>query len=150
MRPRPAPRYLIVDEFEVGPEVVEMAHEAVRAAAAELDLGVVPEIRWFADSRELPRGRVAAAREVFVPGDGDAKAGSVPPYVRYAPEAGWDPAPPVIMLNRTQCLPDTPLHELRHLWQIKAGVYRADEASTQELEDDADAWAASAVARLGT
>ncbi|MEA2673290.1 MAG: hypothetical protein QOI92_482 [Chloroflexota bacterium] len=55
---------------------------------------------------------------------------------------------PVIMLNWTQCLPDTPLHELRHLWQIKAGVYRADEESTQELEDDADAWAASAVARL--
>ena len=125
-----------------------MAHEAVRHAAAELELGVVPDIRWFADSRELPRGRVAAAREVFVPGDGDAKAGSVPPFVRYSPETGWEPAGPVIMLNRTQCLPDTPLHELRHLWQIKAGVYRADEASTQELEDDADAWAASAMARL--
>jgi hypothetical protein len=139
---------VIVDEIEVAPQVVQMAREAVRRGAAELDLGVVPEIRWFADSRELPGGRVAAAREVFVPGDGDAKAGSVPPYVRYSPETGWQPAAPVIMLNRTQCLPDTPLHELRHLWQIKAGVYRADEESTQELEDDADAWAASALARL--
>jgi hypothetical protein len=150
LSPRPAPRYLIVDEFEVAPEVVEMAREAVRRAAVDLDLGVIPAIRWFADSRELPRGRVAAAREVFVPGDGDAKAGSVPPFVRYSQEAGWDPMPPVIMLNRTQCLPDTPLHELRHLWQIKAGLYRADEESTKALEDDADAWAASAVARLGT
>jgi hypothetical protein len=150
MSRRPAPTYLIVDEIEVAPQVVAMAREAVRRAAAELDLGVVPDIRWFADSRELPRGRVAAAREVFVPGDGDAKAGSVPPFVRYSALAGWEPAPPVIMLNRTQCLPDTPLHELRHLWQIKAGVYRANEASTQELEDDADAWAASAVARLAT
>jgi hypothetical protein len=44
---------------------------------------------------------------------------------------------------------DTPLHELRHLWQIKAGQYRADEESTKELEDDADAWAAGALTRLG-
>jgi hypothetical protein len=141
---------MMVAEREVEPNVVVMAREAVRWAARELDLGAVPDIRWFADSRELPRGRVAAAREVFVPGDGDAKAGSVPPFVRYSPEAGWEPSPPVIMLNRSQCLPDTPLHELRHLWQIKAGVYRADEESTQALEDDADAWAASALVRLAT
>ncbi|GEM_PF-4647471 len=144
------PTYVLVQEHEVAPQVVEMAREAVRRAAAELQLGAVPEIRWFADSRELPRERVAAAREVFVPGDGDAKAGSVPPYVRYSSEAGWEPTPPVIMLNRTQCLPDTPLHEARHLWQIKTGRYRADEESTHELEDDADAWAASAVTRLAT
>lgn len=125
-----------------------MARDAVRRGAEDLALGAVPEIRWFADVRELPRGRVAAAREVFTPGDGDAKAGSVPPFVRYSGEGGWEPAPPVIMLNRTQCLPDTPLHELRHLWQIKAGLYRADEASTRAIEDDADAWAADAVARL--
>jgi hypothetical protein len=146
---RAAPRYVLVPEREVAPNVRAMAREAVRRAAADLDLGAVPDIRWFADSRELPSARVAAAREVFVPGDGDAKAGSVPPFVRYSPEGGWEPAPPVIMLNRTQCLPDTPLHELRHLWQIKAGLYRADEESTEELEDDADAWAAAAVARLG-
>lgn len=142
-------RYLVVSEGEVVPAVVGMAQEAVRRGATDLALGAVPEIRWFADSRELPRGRVAAARELFVPGDGDAKAGSVPPFVRYSPDVGWEPAPPVIMLNRTQCLPDTPLHELRHLWQIKAGRYRADEESTRELEDDADAWAASALIRLG-
>lgn len=146
---RGKPTYVVVKEHEVAPQVVEMAREAVRRAATELALGVVPEIRWFADSRELPHERVAAAREVFVPGDGDAKAGSVPPYVRYSSAAGWEPAAPVIMLNRTQCLPDTPLHEARHLWQIKTGRYRADEESTHELEDDADAWAASALARRG-
>jgi hypothetical protein len=144
------PRYVVVPEGEVARRVVEMAHAAVVRGAADLDLGVIPEIRWFADVRELPRQRVAIAREVFVPGDGDAKAGSVPPFVRFSPEAGWEPSPPVIMLNRSQCLPDTPLHELRHLWQIKAGIYRADEESTQALEDDADAWAASALVGLST
>ena len=69
--------------------------------------------------------------------------------MRYSAEAGWEPAQPVIMLNRTQCLPDTPLHELRHLWQIKAGLYRADEESTPGLEADADAWAAAELVRLG-
>jgi hypothetical protein len=142
-------RYVVVPEREVVPQVVEMARDAVRRGAAELDLGAVPEIRWFADTRELTRGQVAVAQEVFVPGDGEAKAGSVPPFVRFSPETGWAPAPPIIMLNRTQCLPDTPLHELRHLWQIKAGQYRADEESTKELEDDADAWAAGALTRLG-
>jgi hypothetical protein len=143
------PRYVLVPESEVAQRIADAAREAVRRAAIDLDLGTVPEIRWFADSRELPSARVAAAREVFVPGDGDAKAGSVPPFVRFSPETGWAPAPPIIMLNRTQCLPDTPLHELRHLWQIKAGLYRADEESTKQLEDDADAWAAGAVIRLG-
>lgn len=118
-------------------------------ALPELDLGADPEIRWFADVRELPARRVAAAREVFVPGDGVPKAGNVPPFVRYSAEAGWTPARPVILLNRSACLPDTPLHELRHLWQIKAGRYRADETSSQELEDDADTWAAATLTRLG-
>lgn len=121
----------------------------MRRALPELDLGADPEIRWFADVRELPVRRVAAAREVFVPGDGVPKAGNVPPFVRYSAEAGWTPARPVILLNRSACLPDTPLHELRHLWQIKAGRYRADETSTRELEDDADRWAAEALTRLG-
>ena len=88
--------------------------------------------------------------EVYVPGDGVPKVGSVPPFVRYSPETGWEPRAPIIMLNRTGCLPDTALHELRHLWQIKAGLYRADEESTRELEDDADTWAASELIRLGT
>lgn len=143
------PRYVVVPEGEVAPDVVAMAREAVRRGAAELDLGEVPEIRWFADSRELPRRQVAAAREVFVPGDGVPKAGNVPPFVRYSAAGGWAPAQPVILLNRSACLPDTPLHETRHLWQIKAGLYRADESSTKELEDDADAWAAEALTRLG-
>jgi hypothetical protein len=142
-------RYVLVGEDEVDPRVRAMADDVMRRALPELDLGAVPRIQWFADAHELPARRVAAAREVFVPGDGDAKAGSVPPFVRYSAETGWEPAAPVIMLNRSQCLPDTPLHELRHLWQIKAGRYRADESSTQELEDDADAWAAGAVTRLG-
>ena len=143
------PTYVVVSEREVAPDVLEMAQEVVRRAAAELGLGVIPEIQWFADSRELPARRVAAAREVFIPGDGIPKAGSVPPFVRYSPDTGWEPARPVILLNRSQCLPDTPLHELRHLWQIKTGLYRADQTSSQGLEDDADAWAASAVTRLG-
>ena len=126
-----------------------MAHEVVRRALPDLDLGAVPRVQWFADVRELPPGRVAAAREVFVPGDGVPKAGNVPPFVRYHPDTGWAPERPVILLNRSQCLPDTPLHELRHLWQIKAGRYRADEDSTPELEADADAWAAAELARLG-
>ena len=141
-------RYVLVGEDEVDPRVLAMARDTVRRALPELDLGAVPRIQWFADAHELPAGRVAAAREVFVPGDGDPKAGSVPPFVRYSAERGWEPPEPVIMLNRSQCLPDTPLHELRHLWQIKAGRYRADEDSSKELEDDADVWAASAVSRL--
>ena len=142
------PTYLLVSEREVAPDVLEMAQDVVRAAADELGLGVTPEIQWFADSRELPARRVAAAREVFIPGDGIPKAGSVPPFVRYSPDTGWEPRRPVILLNRTQCLPDTPLHELRHLWQIKEGLYRADEDSTTQLEGDADAWAADALTRL--
>jgi hypothetical protein len=144
------PRYVVVPEGEVAPPVVAMVREIVERALPALDLGATPEIRWFADVRELPGRRVAAAREVFTPGDGFAKAGSVPPFVRYSAEKGWEPARPVIMLNRSKCLRDTPLHELRHLWQIKAGMYRADEESTQELEDEADAWAADALARLDT
>ena len=142
------PRYVLVGEDEVAPGVVRMARDAVRLASTDLELGVVPEIRWFADARELPAARVASAREIYVPGDGVPKAGNVPPFVRYSPSAGWEPPTPVILLNRSQCLPDTPLHEARHLWQIKAGTYRADEDSTPELENDADAWAAAALPRL--
>jgi len=142
------PRYVVVAEREVAPDVVSMARDTVRWAATELDLGAIPEIRWFADSHELPSSRVAAAREIFVPGDGVPKAGNVPPFVRYAAATGWQPPAPVILLNRSQCLPDTPLHESRHLWQIKAGLYRADEDSTRELEDDADQWAVLALNRL--
>ncbi len=134
---------------EVAPQIVAMAADMVRRALPELDLGAAPEIRWFADARELPAQRVAAAREVFIPGDGVPKAGSVPPFVSYTAKNGWQPSTPVIMLNRSQCRPDTPLHELRHLWQIKSGLYRADEESSPELEDDADAWAAAELVRLG-
>jgi len=143
-------RYLIVSEDQVATDVLAMARDTVRWAAGDLDLGVVPVIWWFADARELPGRQVAAAREVYVPGDGIAKAGNVPPFVRYSAAAGWEPSPPVVLLNRSQCLPDTPLHELRHLWQVKAGLYRTDEDSTAELEADADAWAASAIGRVGT
>jgi hypothetical protein len=143
------PRYVIVPEIEVAPRVVAMARDAVERALSDLDLGVTPEIQWFAHVRELPARQVLAAREVFVPGDGLPKAGNVPPFVTYSAARGWEPAPPVILLNRSQCLPDTPLHELRHLWQIKAGIYRADEEASRELEGDADAWAASAITRLG-
>ncbi len=142
-------RYFVVPESEVEPARLAMAHDVVRRALPELDLGATPEVRWFAEARELPPEQVSAAREVFLPGDGEPKAGSVPPFVRYSAEKGWQPAAPVIMLNRTQCLPDTPLHELRHLWQIKQGLYRADEESSSELEDDADHWAADAMIRLG-
>jgi hypothetical protein len=140
---------VLVDEDEVDAQVRTMAGAVMQRALPELDLGAVPRIQWFADERELSPARVAAAREVYVPGDGDAKAGSVPPFVRYSAEGGWEPPAPVIMLNRSQCLPDTPLHELRHLRQIKEGRYRADEDSTPELEADADAWAAAAMVRLG-
>lgn len=141
-------RYFVVPDSEVEPRRLAMARNIVRLALPELDLGATPEIRWFADARELRPDQVAAAREVFLPGDGVPKAGSVPPFVHYSAEKGWEPAAPVIMLNRTQCLPDTPLHELRHLWQIRQGRYRADEASSQEQEDDADRWAADAMRRL--
>lgn len=142
-------RYFVVPEREVEPTRLAMARDIVRRALPELDLGATPVIRWFADSRELRTEQVAAAREVFLPGDGIPKAGSVPPFVSYSAETGWNPTSPVIMLNRTQCLPDTPLHELRHLWQIKEGVYRADQDSSEELEDDADHWAAGAMIRHG-
>jgi hypothetical protein len=144
------PRYVLVPEAEVAPQVVAMASDIVRRALPEMDLGAVPEIWWFADTRELTARRVSAAREVFTPGDGVPKAGSVPPFVSYTAKGGWKPAAPVIMLSRTQCRPDTPLHELRHLWQIKAGLYRADEESSPALEVDADAWAATMLTRLGT
>lgn len=143
------PRYVLVNEDEVDPRIAAMADDVLRRALAELDLGAVPRIQWFADARELQARRVAVATEVYVPEDGVDKAGSVPPFVRYTSDGGWDPAPPVIMLNRAKCLPDTPLHELRHLWQIKEGLYRADEVSSPELEVDADAWAADAMTRLG-
>lgn len=142
-------RYFVVPNSEVEPARLAMARDIVRRALPELDLGATPEIRWFADAREVRPEQVSAAREVFLPGDGVPKAGSVPPFVRYSAETGWEPPAPVIMLNRTQCLPDTPLHELRHLWQIKEGRYRADEESSEELEDDADRWAAEAMIRLG-
>jgi hypothetical protein len=143
------PKYILVAESEVEPRLVAMVHEVVRRALQELDLGATPEVQWFADARELSPARVEEASDVYVPGDGFAKAGSVPPFVRYSAETGWDPAAPVIMLNRSKTLPDTPLHELRHLWQIKAGIYRADQDSSGALEGDADAWAASAMTRLG-
>ena len=143
------PRYVLVNEDEVDPRIAAMADDVLRRALAELDLGAVPRIQWFADARGLQARRVAVATEVYVPEDGVDKAGSVPPFVRYTSDGGWDPAPPVIMLNRAKCLPDTPLHELRHLWQIKEGLYRADEVSSPELEVDADAWAADAMTRLG-
>jgi hypothetical protein len=142
-------RYVLVPESEVAPDMVAMASATVRRALPELGLGATPEIRWFADARELSARQVAAASEVYIPGDGIPKAGSVPPFVRYSAETGWAPASPVILLNRSKCLPDTPLHELRHLWQIKAGLYQADQSSTKALEDDADAWAAGALIRLG-
>ena len=141
--------YVVIPESEVEPSRLANVLEIVRRALPELDLGASPEIQWFADARELTPEQVAAAREVFVPGDGFPKAGSVPPFVGYSAEEGWQPDAPVVMLNRSQCLPDTPLHELRHLWQIKAGVYRADQDSSHELEDDADHWAAGAMIRLG-
>ncbi len=142
-------RYFVVPESDVEPGRLAMARDIVRRALPDLDLGATPEIRWFADAREVRPEHAAAAREVFLPGDGVPKAGSVPPFVRYSAEKGWEPQAPVIMLNRTQCLPDTPLHELRHLWQIKQGIYRADEESSPELEDDADRWATQAMIRLG-
>lgn len=143
------PRYVLVGEDEVEPGILAMAHDMMSRALPELDLGATPRIQWFADVRELPARRVAAAKEVYVPEDGVAKAGSVPPFVRYTLRGGWDPEPPIIMLSRSQCLPDTPLHELRHLWQIRQGLYRADEVSSAELEADADAWAANDLSRLG-
>ena len=145
------PRYVLVPEREVAPGVVAMARDIVAPRPSRAGPGRhSARSSWFADARELPARQVAAASEVYIPGDGIPKAGSVPPFVRYSAETGWEPAAPVILLNRSQCLPDTPLHELRHLWQIKAGLYRADQSSTQELEDDADAWAAGALTRLGT
>jgi hypothetical protein len=143
------PRYLLVRESEVEPDVLEMAREVVRRALPELNLGATPEIRWFADVRELSPGRVASARAVYVPEDGLPTAGSVPPDVRYSPETGWQPPAPVILLNRSRCQRDTPLHELRHLWQIKAGLYHANETASRMLEDEADAWTADALVRLG-
>lgn len=143
------PRYVRVPDGEVDSGLRTTVHDIVRRALPELDLGAEPEIGWFADTRALAPEQVASAREVFIPGDGVPKAGNVPPFVSYSAGVGWRPAPPLILLNRAQCLPDTALHELRHLWQIKAGLYRADQYATQELEDDADAWAAEAMVRFG-
>lgn len=143
------PRYVRVPETEVDSGLREAVHDIVRGALPELDLGAEPEIGWFADTRALTPAQVRAAQQVFVPGDGVPKAGNVPPFVSYTTSAGWEPPRPLILLNRAQCLPDTALHELRHLSQIKAGRYRADQYTTQALEGDADAWAADAMVRLG-
>ena len=144
----PLPRYVRIPDTEVDPALLAGALEIVRRALPDLDLGTEPEVGWFADTRTLPDDRVRSAPVVFVLGDGVPKAGNVPPFVRYAADAGWTPPRPLILLNRDACPPDTVLHELRHLWQIKAGRYRADEYATLELEGDADAWAAAAMARL--
>lgn len=143
------PRYVRIPDGEVDLDLRERVSDLVQLALPELALGVEPEIGWFADSRALTTEQVRAARQVFIPGDGVPKAGNVPPFVGYSASAGWAPAQPLILLNRAECLPDTALHELRHLWQIKAGQYRADQYATQHLEDDADAWAAEAMVRLG-
>jgi hypothetical protein len=143
------PKYVRIPDSEVDPTLLAAVDDIVRRALPELDLGAEPEVGWFADTRKLPADRVRLAPAVFVPGDGYPKAGNVPPFVRYTPDEGWMPARPLILLNRDACPPDTALHELRHLWQIKAGRYRADEFATQALEDDADAWATEAMIRLG-
>ena len=143
------PRYVRVPDSEVDPELRARVEDVVQRALPELELGATPEIGWFADTRTLSADAVARSREVFVPGDGVPKAGNVPPFVSYTSGRGWMPERPLILLNRAQTLPDTALHELRHLWQIKAGLYRADEYATQQIEDDADAWAAEAMVRLG-
>jgi hypothetical protein len=142
------PRYVRVLETEVDPTLLAAVHDIVRRALPDLDLGAEPEVGWFADTRTLAPHQVRSAPEVFVPGDGYPKAGNVPPFVRHTGDGGWSPRRPLILLNRDACPPDTALHELRHLWQIKAGLYRADQYATQELEDDADAWAAAAMLRL--
>lgn len=85
------PRYVLVDEDEVEPRIVAMARDVMQRALPELDLGAIPLIQWFADTRELSARRVAAAMEVYVPEDGVAKAGSVPPFVRYTTDRGWSP-----------------------------------------------------------
>ncbi len=143
------PKYVRVPDTDVDAGLRQAVLQIVHRALPELHLGAEPEIGWFADSRTLPQEQVRAAREVFIPGDGVPKAGNVPPFVSYSIGGGWEPARPLILLNRDSCPPDTALHELRHLWQIKAGSYRADHYATQELEDDADAWAAEAMVRLG-
>ena len=142
------PKYVRIPDSEVDPPLLAAVQDIVRRALPDLDLGAEPEVGWFADTRTLAPDRVRSAPAVFVPGDGYAKAGNVPPFVRYSRDAGWTPSRPLILLNRNACPPDTALHELRHLWQIKAGLYRADQYATQELEDDADAWAAAAMIRL--
>jgi hypothetical protein len=142
------PKYVRIRESEVDPTLLAAVHEIVRQALPDLDLAAEPEVGWFADTRTLAQDRIRSAPEVFVPGDGYPKAGNVPPFVRFARDGGWTPPRPLILLNRDACPPDTALHELRHLWQIKAGRYRADQYATRELEDDADAWAAAAMVRL--
>ncbi len=82
------PRYVVVTEREVAPQIVEMARDFVLRALPELDLGATPEIRFFADSRELPPGRVSTAslahdaglllHRSFAP----AAIGRASPYVR--------------------------------------------------------------------
>ena len=143
------PKYVRVPATAVDSELRDGVHGIVLRALPELDLGAEPEIGWFADARSLTAEQVRAAREVCIPGDGVPKAGNVPPFVSYTAARGWVPARPLILLNRDACPPDTALHELRHLWQIKAGRYRADEYATHVLEDDADAWGADAMVRLG-
>jgi hypothetical protein len=124
-----------------------MVQDILHRARVELDLGAEPRVVWFADTRDLRPIEVRSLREVFVPADGMPKQGSVPEFVRYSPETGWDPAP-LMLLNRSECSSITALHELRHLWQIKAGLYRADEVASSEIEADADAWADATMARL--
>jgi hypothetical protein len=142
------PKYVRIRDTEVDPTLLASVHDIVRRALPDLDLGAEPEVGWFADTRTLPEDRVRSAPAVFVPGDGYPKAGNVPPFVRYSAQNGWTPPRPLILLNRDACPPDTALHELRHLWQIRTGRYRADQYATPDLEADADAWAAAAMVRL--
>ncbi len=142
------PKYARIPEGEVDSSLRAMVQDILQRASVELDLGAEPQVVWFADTWELSPSELRSMREVFVPADGIHKQGSVPEFVRYSPETGWDPAP-LMLLNRSECSSTTPLHELRHLWQIKAGLYRADEVASTEIEEDADAWADATMARLG-
>ena len=145
------PRYVVVAEREVAPGVVAdgARHRGAGGAGAGLGRHARDQV-VRGRARAAAARQVAAAREVFVPGDGVAKAGNVPPFVRYSAERGLGAA---FTGRHAQSVAVPARHATP---RASATCGRSRQASTEPtnsrpeaMEDDADAWAASELTRLG-
>jgi hypothetical protein len=142
------PRFVEVLAAAVPPKILEATHDIVIKALPELELGVVPVVRWAAEADDATIAALPPGTPVFQ--GGAHPNGFIAPWTRWTPEDGWTPeARPSIFLNAATCGPTTPLHELRHLWQMRNGVPLDVGARNPGAEKDAEDWAIAALDRLG-